>query len=141
MVLFKDKASHTQIDYLDLIEPQGPSADRLVRPDGVVENQSRPLLFFVNEGKLAEPPDEQQRQIHDLRRALACRGDRAYLAIIRPGTLNVIPVSLKDQTTNWKPFPVNADSPDAITFFSRLAMGTFEEMPMGSEVDYLFKEI
>lgn len=141
MVLFKDKASHTQIDYLDLIEPQGPSADRLVRPDGVVENQSRPLLFFVNEGKLAEPPDEQQRQIQDLRRALACRGDRAYLAIIRPGTLNVIPVSLKDQTTNWKPFPVNADSPDAITFFSRLAMGTFEEMPTGSEVDYLFKEI
>src|SRR4051794_14714419 len=76
------------IDYLDLIEPQGPLAQRLIPPDGVVENQNRPLLFFVNEGRLAEPPDERRQQIHDLRRALACRGDRAYLAIIRPGTLD-----------------------------------------------------
>ena len=136
---FKDKATPAQIDYLDLIEPQGPLADRLVRPDGVVENQERPLLFFVNQGRLAAAPEEQQQQIHDLRRALACRGDRAYLAIIRPGTLTVIPVSLKDQTPEWKTF--QGDTPEAITFFSRLALGTFEESPAGREVDYLFKEI
>jgi type I restriction-modification system DNA methylase subunit len=141
MVLFKEKATSEQIDYLDLIEPQGPSSDRLIRPDGVVENLDRPLLFFVNHGRLAEPPDEQQQQIHDLRRALACRGDRAYLAIIRPGTLDVIPVSLKDQTPDWKPFTIQADSPDAITFFSRLALGISEDLPTGGDVDYLFKEI
>jgi type I restriction-modification system DNA methylase subunit len=138
---FKEKATPAQIDYLDLIEPQGPLADQLVRPDGVVENQERPLLFFVNQGRLAEAPVEQRQQIHDLRRALACRGDRAYLAIIRPGTLDVIPVSLKDQTPNWKPFTVKGNTPEAITFFSRLALGTFDDLPVGGEVDYLFKEI
>ena len=138
---FGEKATPAQIDYLDLIEPQGPLADRLVRPDGVVENQERPLLFFVNQGRLATPPDEQRQQIHDLRRALACRGDRAYLAIIRPGTLDVIPVSLEEQTPDWQPFTVNSDTPEAITFFSRLALGTFDDLPTGGEVDYLFKEI
>lgn len=136
---FGDKPSPDQLDYLDLIEPQGPLADRLIRPDGVVENQDRPLLFFVNQGRLAEAPEECQRQIGDLRRALACRGDRAYLAIIRPGKLDVIPVSLNDQTPEWKQF--TAGTTEAITFFSRLALGTFEELPAGGEVDYLFKEI
>lgn len=136
---FKGKATAAQIDYLDLIEPQGPLADRLIRPDGVVENLERPLLFFVNQGRLAEAPEEYQQQINDLRRALACRGDRAYLAIIRPGKLDVIPVSLKDKTAEWKQF--TAGTTEAITFFSRLALGTFEELPAGGEVDYLFKEI
>lgn len=139
MQWFKEKATAAQIDYLDLIEPQGPLADRLIRPDGVVENLERPLLFFVDQGRLEEAPDEFQQQIGDLRRALACRGDRAYLAIIRPGKLDVIPVSLKDRTAEWKRF--TAGTTEAITFFSRLALGTFEELPAGGEVDYLFKEI
>ncbi len=138
---FRGDPIPTQLDYLDLINPQGPLAERLLRPDGVVENQERPLLFFVSQTRLADAPDENRQQISDLRRALACRGDRAYLAIIRPGTLDVISVSLKDQTPDWKPFTVKADSPDAISFFSRLAQGTFDELPAGGEVDYLFKEI
>jgi type I restriction-modification system DNA methylase subunit len=138
---FQERATPEQIDYLDLIEPQGPLADRLVRPDGVVQNQERPLLFFVNQGRLAQSPDEQHQQIGDLRRALACRGDRAYLAIVRPGILDVIPVSLKDKTQDWKQFSVKGDTPEAITFFSRLALGTLEDLPASGEVDYLFKEI
>lgn len=136
---FRGKATPELIDYLDLIEPQGPKAKRLITPDGVVENQERPLLFFVNQGHLAVPPDEQQKEIDDLRRTLACRGDRAYLAIIRPGYLDVVPVSLKDPKASWKHF--EAESPDAITFFSRLALGRCEDLPAGGEVDYLFKEI
>ncbi|MFZ4768364.1 MAG: type I restriction endonuclease subunit M, partial [Roseimicrobium sp.] len=136
---FRDEATPDLIDYLDLVEPQGPQAERLIIPDGVVENQERPLLFFVDQGHLAVPPNEQQQQINDLRRTLACRGDRAYLAIVRPGTLDVIPVSLKDRTSEWKHF--DAGSPEAITFFSRLALGRCEDLPAGGEVDYLFKEI
>jgi hypothetical protein len=138
---FQERAMPEQIDYLDLIEPQGPLAGRLVRPDGVVENQDRPLLFFVNQGRLALSVDEQRQQIGDLRRAIACRGDRAYLAVVRPGCLDVIHVSLKDQKQEWKPFTIQGDKPEAITFFSRLALGTFEDLPDGGEVDYLFKEI
>ncbi|MDI1313812.1 N-6 DNA methylase [Prosthecobacter sp.] len=136
---FGDKATPELIDYLDLIEPQGPLAARLIKPDGVVENQERPLLFFVNEGRLATVPKEKEQQLQDLRRSLACRGDRAYLAIIRPGTLEVIPVSLKDRTAEWKLY--TAGTTEALTFFSRLALGRCEEMPSGGEVDYLFKEI
>lgn len=135
---FSDAATPDSIEYLDLIEPQGTHAQRLVKPDGVVENQDRPLLFFINQGHLAQCPDEQQ-QIQDLRRSLACRGDRAYLAVVRPGTLDVVPVSLKDQTLQWKEF--KAGTPEALTFFSRLALGRCEELPAGKEVDFLFKEM
>ncbi len=136
---FGGGATPDLIDYLDLIEPQGPHAQRLISPDGVVENQERPLLFFVNQGRLATAPNEQQQQIQDLRCSLACRGDRAYLAIIRPGTLDVIPVSLKDKTQEWKQF--TAGTTEALTFFSRLALGRCEEMPSGGDVDFLFKEM
>jgi hypothetical protein len=136
---FGKKATPELIDYLDLIEPQGQQAERLIKPDGVVENQDRPLLFFVNQGRLATAPQEQQQQIQDLRRSLACRGDRAYLAIIRPGALDVIPVSLKSKTAEWKEF--TAGTTEALTFFSRLALGRCEEMPSGGEVDFLFKHM
>lgn len=136
---FNKRATPELIDYLDLIEPQGPGARKLVIPDGVVENQERPLLFFVNEGHLAAEPDEQQREIGALRRTLACRGDRAYLAIIRPGSLDVVQTRLKDVKQGWRRF--KAGSAEAATFFSRLALGRCEDLPAGGEVDYLFKEI
>ena len=89
------------LDYLDLLPPTEGSknggAD--VMPDYVAESQGRPLLFIVNESRLAQSPEEQERQIRSLRKKLASRGERTYLARIRPGELAVIPVSLSDRTT------------------------------------------
>ncbi len=136
---FRNQATPELIDYLDLIEPRGPSDREQLMPDGVAENQDRPLLFFINEGRLAQSPDEQRQQISDLRRVLACRGDRAYLAVVRPGTLDVIPVSLKDRTERWKTY--QAGSQESLTFFSRLALGRCEDLPSGPDVDFLFKEM
>ncbi|HWB01395.1 MAG TPA: N-6 DNA methylase [Verrucomicrobiales bacterium] len=136
---FRDNATPELIDYLDLIEPRGPAGADQLMPDGVAENQERPLLYFVNESRLAQAPEDGRRQVSNLRRTLACRGDRAYLAIVRPGTLDVAPVSLQDQTTDWITY--RAGSEKALTFFPRLALGRCEDVPSGPEVDFLFKEM
>src|ERR1041385_4814467 len=92
-------ASPDLLDYLSLLAREGDAefhTDDLM-PDGVAESQDRPLLFIVNENRLALTPAEQAVQLDRLRRKLACRGERAYLARIRPGELAVVPVSLDDQ--------------------------------------------
>src|SRR5436190_14815065 len=78
-------ASSELLDYLDLLQRgdgSQPQSDSLL-PDGVAESQGRPLLFIVNESRLAQSTAEKKHQLTILRRKLACRGDRAYLARIR----------------------------------------------------------
>ena len=126
------------LDYLDLLQKADgsqPNADNLL-PDGVAESQGRPLLFIVNESRLAQTPREQEQQLNTLRRKLACRGDRAYLARIRPGELAVVPVSLADRTPKWELY--TPDTPEALTFFSRLAHGQYDGKGDPKEADYVF---
>ncbi len=137
--LFSSTMSPELFDYLDLIEP-GREEDRpFLKPDGVAENQGRPLLFFVNESRLAHPENERTEDLLRLRRSLACRGDRAYLAVIRPGSLDVVPVSLADQTPKWKQY--HAGTGEAISFFSRLAMGKYDGEGEPDTHDIIFKEM
>ena len=131
--LFGDTASLELLDYLDLVESRVP--DEFL-PNGVVENQGRPLLFIVNESRLIQMPKEQEQQIKTLRRKLACRGDRAYLARIEPGKLSVIPVSLDEQMPNWKVY--TRGTPEALTFFTRLAHGHYDGEGEPKEADYVF---
>jgi hypothetical protein len=123
------------LDYLDLIESRQPDKPL---PDGVAESQGRPLLFFVDESHLALTAGEQDNKLKKLRRALACRGERAYLARVLPGELKVVPVSLEDKMPDWKRY--QAGSGDAQTFFSRLVLGQYDgrgEPPS----DHVFKEV
>lgn len=133
---FGTSAQADLLDYLDLIEPRGPQG---VFPDGVVESQGRPLLFFVNESRLAQLPTEKEAQLQDMRRSLACRGDRAYLARIRPGELLVTPVSLADRTLHWQPY--KPGSGESLTFFSRLALGHYDGKGKPDDADFIFKEM
>ncbi len=131
-------ASSGLLDYLDLLQrddDRQPQAGNLL-PDGVAESQGRPLLFIVNESRLAQTPSEQEQQLNTLRRKLACRGDRAYLARIRPGELAVVPVSLDDRTPDWKRY--TSGTPEALTFFSRLAHGQYDGGGEPKEADYVF---
>ena len=131
-------ASSESLDYLDLLQPEdGTQPDREnLLPDGVVESQGRPLLFIVNASRLIQTPGEQEQQLSTLRRKLACRGDRAYLACIRPGELKVVPVSLDDRTPEWKLY--TPGTPEALTFFSRLAHGHYDGEEKPKEADYVF---
>jgi hypothetical protein len=135
--LLENSASPELLDYLDLVgsDGGGSSGTNEILPDGVAESQGRPLLFFVNESRLAQTPKEQDQQLNTLRRKLACRGDRAYLARIRPGELAVVPVSLDERTPDWKRY--TPGTPEALTFFSRLAHGHYEGKGE-PEADYVF---
>ncbi|MDQ8187428.1 N-6 DNA methylase [Pelagicoccus sp. SDUM812002] len=126
------------LDYLDLqqsVTGKRSQGNDLL-PDGVVESQGRPLLFIVNESRLAKSPSEQDQQLSDLRRKLACRGDRAYLARIRPGELAVVPVSLDERTPEWQPY--TSGTSEALTFFSRLANGQYDGKGEPKDADYVF---
>ncbi len=136
---FGGKATPDGIDYLDLVEPSGPAEPGEVLPDGVAENQGRPLLFFVNSSRLAKSHDEQNTQLKQLRRTLGCRGDRAYLAVVRPGTLDVTPVSLADRTPEWQIYQRGSNK--ALTFFSRLALGRCDELEEGEDNEFLFTQM
>jgi len=131
-------ASSGLLDYLDLIpgdDNKQRQADSLL-PDAVAESQGRPLLFIVNESRLAQQPKEQEQQLDILRRKLACRGDRAYLARIRPGELIVVPVSLNERTPDWQRY--TPETPEALTFFSRLAHGHYDGEGEPKEADHVF---
>lgn len=132
--LFGNSAQPELLDYLDLVESRGQTGLDDLWPDGVAESQGRPLLFFVNESRLSQTP--QQQQFIELRRKLACRGNRAYLARIRSGELSVVPVSLDDTMPNWKVY--KRGTPEALTFFARLAHGHYDGEGEPKEADYVF---
>lgn len=137
--LFRDVVSPDLLDYLDLIEPRGLDRPEELLPDGVAESQGHPLIFLVNESRLAASSEEKEAKLSYLRRILACRGDRAYLARVRPGELLVTPVNLSDRTPEWKLY--RAGSGEAITFYSRLALGHFDGKGEPDDADFVFKEM
>lgn len=116
------KSLHTPapelLDYLDLI---GSPGDPDKMPDCVVESQERPLLFVVNETLFEQPLPETH--YHRLCHTLACRGNRSYLARIRPGELHVFPV---ETSSIPKAKVYYAGSEEALSFFPRLAFGLYD---------------
>lgn len=114
------------LDYLDLVNVED---GKELRPDGVIESSNRPILFYVNESRLAEAPRSESDSLRVLSRNVACRGERAYLAIVKPGVLEVTSVSLEDKEPNWRVF--NADSPDAINFFTNLVHANVPDDDLG----------
>lgn len=131
-----NSATPELLEYLDLVEPR---REHSLLPDGVAESNGRPLLFFVNESRLALSPTEQETRFSNLRRALACRGERAYLARVLPGELKVVPVSLAEKNPQWKVY--RAGTSEALTFFSRLALGEYDGKGEPQTTDFVFKRM
>jgi len=124
------------LDYIDLVERPNAAAPRL---DGVAESQGRPLLFYVDENRLAIPAEDQRVQLREIRRSLACRGARTYLARVLPGRLCVVPVSLEYKIPDWKMYL--AGTREASSFFSRLGLGQYDGPGEPSKSDQVFKEM
>jgi type I restriction-modification system DNA methylase subunit len=123
------------LDYLDLIECRNQES---VLPHGVAESQGHPLLFFVDESHPSLSGGVEIK-LTKLRQTLACRGDRAYLARVLPGELKVVPVSLSERTPEWRPY--RAGTGEALTFFSRLALGQYDGLTDHPPTDQVFKEM
>ncbi|MGH9932557.1 MAG: HsdM family class I SAM-dependent methyltransferase [Pyrinomonadaceae bacterium] len=135
--MFGDDASPDMLEYLDLVGPQ--RSQKALLPDGVAESNGHALLFFVNESRLASEPTKQSESLTNLRRLLACRGDRAYLARVLPGELKVVPVSLDDRTLEWEAYEPGTTK--ATTFFSRLALGEYGGQGQPASAHFVFKEM
>ena len=122
------------LDYLDLTQSREPEA---LLPDGVAESQGQPLLFFVDESRLALSVSEQETKLKKLRRAIACRGERTYLARILPGEIKVVPVRLDERTPTWQTY--REGLPESETFFPRLALGQYDGQGEPTLPDEVFK--
>lgn len=134
---FDTAVSPDLLDYLDLVEPR---REHRLLPDGVAEHNGQPLLFFIDDTGPASAPALESNAYEDalseLRRQLASRGDRAYLARLLPGELRVVPVSLDRRTPRWQVY--QAGTSRATTFFSRLTEGEYEGSGEPRESDFVF---
>jgi len=91
-------------------------------PSGIVEYDDRPLLYLYRADALSVGPDEDLiSHAPELIRALACRGEGHYLAIVYPGELKVYPIGLMEDEP--VPTTVRADSASAPFLISDLATG------------------
>ena len=114
------------LDYLDLVDDEDGNE---LQPDGVIESSNRPILYYVNATRLGESPGSDCDRLRVLSRNVACRGERAYLAIVKPGLLEVTPVSLEDKDPSWITF--KADSTDSINFFTNLVHANVPDDDLG----------
>lgn len=142
LTLFGSGASPEVVDYLDLLPGSATDANGgKLLPDGVAESQGHPLLYVVNHARLADERDQARSdQIRQLRRVLGSRGDRAYLAIVEPGQLSVIPIALSRDapppSTSYR-----AGTDEAATLFSRLGLGLIRAEGEPERPDPLFDEM
>lgn len=129
--LLQNGESPELADYLDLLP--GKSAVAL---DAVGECRGKPLLYFVHRDRLSANAAQHAHELRSLRRELGSRGERAYLAIVEPGLVRVVPVSLKSRKDDWKPYRLGEDETSAL--FSRLSLGHYEGEGEPEKADYVF---
>jgi len=110
------------IRYLDLL-PSGEHPNELL-PSGVVEVGDRPVLYVVAADALSRAPEDQTPLLNLLLRRLACRGDGTYLGVLRPGHIDIYPVTLT-RGGPPRPQPVVAEDSRAPLLINDLASGEF----------------
>ena len=139
VTLLRTSPSPDMVDYLDLMpETVGEGAERLL-PDAVVESQNRPLLYVIDHGRLTTEDEQRKRELYQLRRALGCRGERAYLAVVEPGQLTVVPIAISRDA----PPPgvvYRAGTEEAKTLFSRLGLALDRLDGEPDHPNYLFDQ-
>jgi hypothetical protein len=124
------------LNYLDLCPAHADSMHKVL-PEGVVENRGQPLLFYVHHNRLSADSNIRQGQGAQLMRALASRGERAFLAVIKPGVVHVAPVALGQREPSWTPF--KPGTPTARVMFPKMALGELESR--SAPKDYVYQEM
>lgn len=116
----RDRSDPRLLRYADLIRD-------LDHPlvDGVVEQQNHALLYVVDHTRLS---GKNAVSVGDLRRALAMRGDPAWLGVLRPGQLDIYATDLRPDP-NVAPVPYPVVSGEAQAILPRLAQGENLALP------------
>lgn len=136
VVVLGEEPTSRHLEYLDLL---GESDRQRPVVDAVAEFQSRPLLYIVSEGRAR---NVDSGAILELQQALANRGERAYLAFLAPGELNVYPVNLARKVLEQGEHrTVRYNDPNAGQFFQSVATGTFSLQGQPATADFVFRAI
>lgn len=117
------------VNYLDLIGRPINAGNVPASLDGAVEHDHRPVLYYVDASRLSNAPETRSEQLGHFSRSISSRGERAYLAVVKPGLLEVAPIRLGETQPTWQPY--RADSSEAINFYSNLVHGNIP----GQEAD------
>ncbi|MCH7990686.1 MAG: N-6 DNA methylase [Planctomycetes bacterium] len=126
------------VNYLDLIGDQETTGNETVSLDGAVEHDFRTVLYYLNESRLSDAPTKRSEQLGKLNKSISSRGERAYLAVVKPGLLEVAPIRLGETQPEWKEYEAN--SSDAINFYSNLVHGNIPGQE-SDDPDLVFDEM
>lgn len=122
---------YARAEYLDLIPGKRGERSTALPVHAVVEHQNAPVLYVVD----GEPDD-----LEGLQKQLANRSEAAWLGILRPGELEVRPISFKPKPKQRA--VKRAADHDAPLFFQRLIHGHMENHAGSPEaMDYVAKLI
>jgi len=127
------------VDYLDLIPTSTSEGNAYLLPEAVAENRGKPLLYVINRSSLSHDQNDREVELRQLRRTLGSRGERAYLGILEPGQLAVIPVALESILPEAEVY--RAGTGRALTFFSRLSLGHYDGQGEPATPDYVYDEM
>ena len=140
LTLLGTSPSPETVDYLDLLPSAAGGRQKKLLPDGVAESQDRPLLYVLDRAKLTDDVGRHSREIYQLRRVLGSRGERAYLAIVEPGQVSVLPIALSHGPPP-DAVPYRAGTEEAKTLFSRLGLALDKIDGEPDHPNYLFDEL
>lgn len=115
-------ATPRHIRYLDLL---GMSDEYgTVLPDAVIESSGQPYLYVVRRDRLGDVGNNQ-RPLAELIRILACRSDARFLAVVRPGSIDVYPVGLFERVPDaMLSSPSDSNNADLRGLLSGAAFGS-----------------
>ena len=116
-ILLFESSDYRIINYVSLIDTDSQSP----LPEGVIESDGRPIMYFIDNTNLAVDPPERTRQIRDALNILACRGEFATLAIVSHGQLTIYPISASLQ--NVKGYITKVDDDYSNGFIRDLVEG------------------
>ena len=124
-----------QLDYLDLLPKQSNHAPMLT---AVAEHQGAALLYLVD---ASADVKSDAASLATVRRLLANRSDPAWLGVLRPGSLEIFPISFQETAASRPVRTIEEHSTTAPLFFQSLVHGTFEENHRLLGTDYVFNKI
>ncbi len=110
--------------YVDLVrDEQNPLVDT------VVEDNAQALLYVIDAARLSDS-SSGSRDIAELRRKLAMRGEPAWLGVLRPGRLDIYATDLQPDPVS-KPVSFLSSQPEAVGLVARLVHGENLAAPSG----------
>jgi hypothetical protein len=126
-----------QLNYLDLL-PKRSGGTQPLPVTAVAEHQDTALLYIVDAGGDSKTDAET---LGKLQRQLANRSDPAWLGVVRPGSLDILPIGFHEVASTTPVQTIREHEATAPFFFQSLVHGTFAGNQRLRGSDYVFKEI